>query len=657
MGRQLSKSTQYALAAFIGGLMLLIASQNALARTENTQKAEPQKSILGSFLAARFAQAKYDMKSAVALYRRARSDKKASAKLIERSFQVEAIEGNTIEARALAERLISLIKTETPRLTIELTALRKSIAEKTPRADVQDEELTALQKRARTIEEKLSSLKQKGHLARIWLGASEFHRGRFASANNYFDKSVGNPISELTGLLARAWLKQAMGDTKGALQVLDNSHQIEWARFYVRYHKALIAELANDHKVAQANYASIFRLDSSTPRFALAYATHSARIGEFGLARTIIARHTLRRGGTPHPTIRALSTKLDANIPLTRVVKNAAQGMSEAFYGLGEALAAEGGISIGAIYLRLSLMIDNSSLFARTRLANIYERMRRFDRAIEAYDEIPRGTPWDTAVQIRKAVNLGRLKKTEHAKRILEEIADRNPKDFRPLDALGELMHRQKNYAEAAKYYSRIISLVANPKRQHWRYWYSRGISFERMKRWPPAERDLKKALELYPNQPQVLNYLGYSWIDQKLNLKRALRMIEKAVALKPDDGYFMDSLGWAHYRLRNFKKAVKYLERAVELRPEDPILNDHLGDALWRNGRRREAIYQWELALTLKPTPADKAKIKKKLRDGLPKPVIKKHRIGPKRRQNTSKNKRALKKVEKTTDFLPPLR
>ena len=116
-----------------------------------------------------------------------------------------------------------------------------------------------------------------------------------------------------------------------------------------------------------------------------------------------------------------------------------------------------------------------------------------------------------------------------------------------------------------------------------------------------------------------ALNYLGYSWVDQNRNLKEGMCLIEKAVALKPDDGYIVDSLGWAHFKLGNFAESVRFLERAVELKPQDPVLNDHLGDALWRVGREREAKFQWDQSLTLDPEPEEVEKIKKKLVDGLP--------------------------------------
>jgi Flp pilus assembly protein TadD len=160
--------------------------------------------------------------------------------------------------------------------------------------------------------------------------------------------------------------------------------------------------------------------------------------------------------------------------------------------------------------------------------------------------------------------------------------------------------------------------MIAKPDRRHWVYYYARGTSYERLKNWPPAEADLKKALELYPDQPLVLNYLGYSWIDQGIQLDEGMRLIERAVAVKPDDGYIVDSLGWAHYKRGNYAEAVRYLERAVELRPDDPVLNDHLGDALWKVGREREAKFQWDQSLSLKPEPDDALKTRRKLEEGL---------------------------------------
>ncbi|NIO38949.1 MAG: tetratricopeptide repeat protein, partial [Burkholderiales bacterium] len=273
-------------------------------------------------------------------------------------------------------------------------------------------------------------------------------------------------------------------------------------------------------------------------------------------------------------------------------------GLAEVFYGLGEALTGEGGLSMGILYLQMALYLQPDHAFALAALANAYEASRRYEDAIAAYDRIPSGTPLQDSIDIRKAFDLNSLDKVDEAKAILDKLASANPTDLKPLDALGNIMRSRKRFDEAVVYYSRAIDLL--PKRlekRHWSFYYSRGTCYERLKKWPLAEVDLKKALKLFPDQPLALNYLGYSWVDQNRNLKQGMALIEKAVALKPDDGYIVDSLGWAHFKLGNFKQAVRFLERAVELRPEDPVLNDHLGDALWRVGREREARFQWDQA------------------------------------------------------------
>jgi Flp pilus assembly protein TadD len=300
------------------------------------------------------------------------------------------------------------------------------------------------------------------------------------------------------------------------------------------------------------------------------------------------------------------------------LVASPTEGMAELFYGLGEALTGEGGVSLGVIYLQLALDAKPDHAFALAALANTQESAKRYEDAIATYDKIPQGTPLQSAIDIRKAFNLNSLDRTDEAKAILERLADKNPKDVRPLEALGNILRARKDYADAVKYFTRAIAVLGKKDPRYWGYYYARGTSYERLKNWPAAEADLKKALALAPDQPLVLNYLGYSWIDQGKNLKEGMRLIEKAVQLKPDDGYIVDSLGWAHYRQGNYKEAVRFLERAVEIKPEDPTLNDHLGDAFWKVGREREARFQWSQALSLNPEPEDVDKIKAKLERGL---------------------------------------
>jgi tetratricopeptide (TPR) repeat protein len=220
---------------------------------------------------------------------------------------------------------------------------------------------------------------------------------------------------------------------------------------------------------------------------------------------------------------------------------------------------------------------------------------------------------------IQMALNLDSLERTDEARQQLSKLIANHPDDLEAVLALGNILRDRKHYPECADTYSQAIALIPQPTKPTWTVFYFRGICLERSKQWEKAEADLKKALELYPEQPHVLNYLGYSWIDQGVNLDEGMRLIRRAVDQRPDDGYIVDSLGWAYYRIGNYDEAIKHLERAVELKPMDPTINDHLGDVYWRVGRQLEANFQWTHARDLKPEPDELAKIEAKLKNGLP--------------------------------------
>ncbi|MFV0294953.1 MAG: tetratricopeptide repeat protein, partial [Hyphomicrobiaceae bacterium] len=368
-------------------------------------------------------------------------------------------------------------------------------------------------------------------------------------------------------------------------------------------------------------------------RVALAYAHHESAIGNNKRALTILNDYTRKTGTAAHPVAKDLVKRLRAGENVGLLVSTPQEGISEIFYGLGEALATEGGIGVGAVYLQMAIYLNPKSPFTHTALANIYETTKNYAEAIESYNQVPPGSPLEEAIEIRKAQNLNLLHRLDDAKAILQKMIAANPKDIQPLEAMGSILRSNKHYKESIGYYTKVISLIGKPQSRHWTYFYSRGTNYERIKNWPLAEADLKTALRLSPDQPLILNYLGYSWVDQGINLQEGLRLINKAVQLKPGDGYIVDSLGWAYYKLGDFKQAVEYLDRAVELKPEDPTLNDHLGDAFWRTGRKREARFQWQQALTLKPEPEDARRIEEKLRTGLPALAKTKKKTGRKAR------------------------
>ena len=221
---------------------------------------------------------------------------------------------------------------------------------------------------------------------------------------------------------------------------------------------------------------------------------------------------------------------------------------------------------------------------------------------------------------LQLGLTLAETGKVKEAREHLQGLIASDPKDIRSYLAYGSVLSDAKDYAAMAENYDKAVEVIGQtPTRNHWSVFFQRGIAYERLKKWDKAEPNFNKALELNPDQPQVLNYLGYSWVDMNRNLQEGLEMIKKAVELRPDDGYIVDSLGWAYYRLGRYEEAVVELERAIELKAGDATINDHLGDAYWRVGRKLEATYQWKRALASEPEEAEVPKIQAKINKGLP--------------------------------------
>jgi Flp pilus assembly protein TadD len=231
---------------------------------------------------------------------------------------------------------------------------------------------------------------------------------------------------------------------------------------------------------------------------------------------------------------------------------------------------------------------------------------------------VPRSDPAFVAAEIGRAEALYRGGDPEAAIAAAAALSEAEGAPVPAHVALGDLLRRERRFDEAAAAYDRAIALIDDPQPRHWGVFYSRGIAHERSGRWPLAEADFLKALELSPDQPEVLNYLGYSWVEMRIHLDQALEMIERAVAGAPDDGYILDSLAWVLYRLGRYDEALPHMERAVALMPSDPVLNDHLGDVYWAVGRRLEAQFQWRRALYFEPEEDEIPRIRRKLEVGL---------------------------------------
>ena len=454
-------------------------------------------------------------------------------------------------------------------------------------------------------------------LAALALAVDAVVRGALVEAETVMAKLPEKGLSTVSVPLVGAWLQIAKGDVDAALDAAAPLKEKNRFGVFHGLHVALMLDVGGREAAAREAYEVVLDLSGeSTLRLTLVAGKFFERRGDADGAGAIDQSFL---GRSPNSLLAAAALqRVDAGEVPEPEVANAAEGMAEALFNLASLLSKERAEEVALIHAHLALRLKPGFTIARILVGEILQAQERSREAIAAYRAVSEDSPFSWMVRLRIAEELERLDDTEEAVAELEGLAESRPDRFEPLFRLGNMLRAKERFADAAAAYDRAIERVAEPRREHWTMFYFRGIARERSESWPRAEADFLQALELEPEQPFVMNYLAYSWVDRKLNLDRAKGMLVRAVELRPDDGYIVDSLGWVYYRLGEYRKGVEYLERAVELRPQDPVINDHLGDAYWRVGRRQEARFQWRRALSLGPEEDTAPKIEEKIDRGL---------------------------------------
>lgn len=427
----------------------------------------------------------------------------------------------------------------------------------------------------------------------------------------------GDTIGPLVDGLALAWAEIGRGKMSAALEHFDTVIATKGTRGFGLFHKALALASVGDYEGA----AKIFAGDENGPlqvtlSGVLAHAEILSQLDRNADALDLMASVF---GNEMDPRIAQIRLKLEADetLPFT-AARTPAEGLAEVFYSVANALKGETEDGYTLIYTRMAEHLNPANTDAILMSAGLLERLEQYDLATQAYNRVARDDPSFHAAELGRAAALQEAGKQEAAIEVLEQLAKSHAGLPQVHSSLGNALRRLERYGEAAEAYSRALDLAGEPIAGDWFLYYARGISYERTDDWEKAEADFLTALKLSPNQPQVLNYLGYSLLEKNIRLDEALGMIERAVSAVPNDGYITDSLGWALYRLRRFEEAAKYMERAAELTPVDPIVSDHLGDALWAVGRKLEAEFQWRRAMSFDPEEADTPRILRKLEVGL---------------------------------------
>jgi tetratricopeptide (TPR) repeat protein len=549
------------------GASLLLAGFLAIGSAAAADTETP----FGAYLAARHAQERRDYAAAAAWFEDALKSDPESPELITRTFLMEASEGRFDRARVLAEKELRLDPTD-------------AVAQ-----------LILLIDRAKAGD-------KAGALARAeTLPADGLHR--------------------FLGPLARAWTRMGMGDLAGADAALRQLERFNGLAPLEFYQLGLLYDFAGDPDTAEDNFRKT--LDASGQlnwRLTDAIANFYERHGRADKAVALYQRFIRENAGSELAESLLARKPTEPPAPLIHTTEG---GLAEALFDLASVVNQAETIDLALLYARSALELRPDMPLAELLLADVLSAQNKPEASLAVLAEVAPSSPYSWSARLRIAANLEMLNRTDEAITQLKEMSAEAPRRAGAAMQLGDLLRVKKRFTEAVEAYDeamRRLSAAGIPER--WSLFYSRGIALERSGQWKPSEADLLHALELKPEQPLVLNYLGYSWIDRGENLDRGLKMIEKAVELRPEDGYIVDSLGWAHYRLGDYSSAVQYLEKAIELVPEDPTINDHLGDAYWQSGRATEARFQWRRALQFGPEANEIKPIEAKLDSGLVPPA-----------------------------------
>jgi tetratricopeptide (TPR) repeat protein len=454
-------------------------------------------------------------------------------------------------------------------------------------------------------------------LAAMLIAGTEAQAGRWDRAEQRIRALPRQGAAQLLQPLLLAWTLHGKGQTDAAVALLRPLSESGRLRTLYALHAALICDLAGRAREAERFVRIAIGDTGSQPTLRLVQISAGilARGGRESEAERLI--ETLARGqddlalATGDQAMRQLIT--------TRPVTSAVEGMAEAHLALAGALRGQGAAEFSLALTRLAQRLRPGFAPALLLASDALSDEGQHAAALAQLDQVPADDPLAGIAGLRRAVLLDRLDRPDQAIAEFNRIAAAFPNAAQPPARLGDMLRGRSRWAEAAAAYEEAIRRVPAPAASHWTLFYARGIALERSGNWPRAEADFRRALELSPEQPYVLNYLGYTWVERGENLAEARRMLERAVALRPQDGNIADSLGWALYKLGDIPGAIRWLERAVELEPRNSVINDHLGDAYWAAGRQREAQFQWRRALALGPEGDEGPKIEAKLRHGLP--------------------------------------
>jgi tetratricopeptide (TPR) repeat protein len=451
---------------------------------------------------------------------------------------------------------------------------------------------------------------------------SAFRESRFDAAIDYLDRMQSGPMTQLLEPNIRLWIALALDDDDEVKRVLAQLGRASSFASVSLSQAARVLESQGEADRAEAFYQRGSRGGGLRYlSFTKAYGAFLERQGKTENAEKLYRFYLSNRPAHPH-IVAAEQRLMTGEVPLLNIAPQT--GLATAFMAIGEAMMADGRTDLAVAYSQLAFFLDPGDDLAAFQLGVLATRRNDWQSGAFYFEQIAPSAVMFHEAQLQRAQLLNEMGAVESALALLKEQLNRVPEDQSTLMTLGDIYRVHSRFTEAEAAYDRAVENLTNEEANNWHLYFARGIARERNGKWHLAEMDLQTARRLSGDAPLVLNYLGYSWIDRGVFLDEGLKIINQALSKEPQNGAYVDSLGWAYFRLGEFKRALPILERASRLEPTDPVVTSHLGDALWRLGRHFEARYQWRKALAFEPSDEERAAIEKKLLFGLgpvPKP------------------------------------
>lgn len=411
----------------------------------------------------------------------------------------------------------------------------------------------------------------------------------------------------LDGMIA-AWAELGAGRASEAMRRFEGLAKIRGARELINYNLALVKASVGDYEGAEKLMAR-----EGTGEHLMGVVAHAEVLAQLDRRDEALSLLEGQPGAGEEPALIDLSARLAAGKPVPfTALQGPVDGVAQTFLTFATALAAgDEPDPLALVQARLAGWLRPELAEARLVTAQLLQVVGQYDLAAPEYDALRQLGDVRPVAELARIDALARADRLDDAEKAATALTAAHPELEQSWAALGDILRQREKYTAAIPAYDKALGLLdASDGDARWFPLYARGIARERSGDFAGAEKDMRAALAIRPDQAQILNYLGYSFIDRGQHLDEAMRMIEKAAQLHPDDGYIQDSLGWGYYRLGRFAEAVAPMEKAATQMSSDPLVNDHLGDVYWMVGRKREAEIQWQRALHLLQAdpPADTA-------------------------------------------------